>query len=141
MREGTIDYMWHSTFTENPIYIKELQNFTRRHPGNPQNTGHRIDNIDRSINSITVSMDVFSTNLEWLSIPSFRHPEVVNWMNTVMKSNGIYNYRWGDAPLRTILAAKSFNTTAAARFCNFSYSHSSSKPTRHVVIHQQEYMP
>lgn len=122
MRERKLDYMWYSTFIEPSNVIVDLKNFTESHPGNP-NTDHAND-PSLLFGTGVGNMRVFSTNLEWFFIPAFRRPEVVEWKQQVMDSNGIYNHRWGDAPLRTLEATKFFNTSAVARFCDFAYTHS-----------------
>ena len=125
MRERNLDYMWHSTFHEPANVIVELKNFTLAHPGNPV-TDHENDVSllweDKANGE--GNMRVFSTNLEWFHMPAFHKPEVLEWKQQVMASNGIYKYRWGDAPLRTVVATRFFNTSAVARFCDFSYHHS-----------------
>ena len=127
MRERKLDYMWYSTFYETADVIVDLKNFTESHPGNPV-TDHDNDPSYLWEDEPNAPMRVFSTNLEWLYIPAFRRPEVLEWKQEVMESQGIFEHRWGDAPLRTLVATKFFNTSAVARFCNFDYAHSMWKP-------------
>lgn len=128
MREREIDYMYYSTFREPGKVIINLKNFTETHPGNP-NVDHDNDvELLWQENTTDGEMRVFSTNIEWFNMPAFRRSEILEWTEQVMESQGIFNHRWGDAPLRTLIATKFFNSSAVARFCNFAYTHSVWEP-------------
>jgi len=121
MYENQMEYMYHSVFHE-PFYaVEDLQNFTSHHPGQSVNTATN--------NALTLwfpaSMHVFSTNLEWFYIPAFRRPHILEWKDQVRHHGGVFRHRWGDAPLRTIVAANLFNSSRISRFCSFAYNHSS----------------
>jgi Glycolipid 2-alpha-mannosyltransferase len=125
MREHSLDYMYHSSFAEPGDAIEELRDSVSQHPGNPQNVDHNHSaDLLWGEQNHTPHMQVFSTNLEWFYMPAFRHPEVLEWVDAIMQDGGIYDHRWGDAPLRAIMATRFFNETAVGRFCNFTYGHS-----------------
>lgn len=126
MRQQRLDYMWYSTVREPRAVTEDLRYFMRQHPGRPRDINHRHDTdwLWAEMDDEHMEMRVFSTNIEWFHIPAFQRPDVVEWIDEVVQSGGIYRHRWGDAPLRTILATRFFNTTAVGRFCQFSYQHS-----------------
>jgi hypothetical protein len=121
MLDHKVDYMYHSTFREPAFVIVDLKNFTLEHPGRPQ--------VDHSSNPPEIwhgdgTMDVLSTNLEWMYLPAFCRPEILEWKGEIKMNGGIYRHRWGDAPLRRIVATKFLNQSKVVRFCPFSYNHS-----------------
>lgn len=61
-------------------------------------------------------------------MPAFRRRPLKKWKDKVKSNGGVWRHRWGDAPLRTIVAAKFFNKTRVSRFCDFSYGHSAWAP-------------
>jgi hypothetical protein len=128
MHQFQMDYMWHSTFNEPGNVIANLSKFVSEHPGNPH-TDHQNDPL-MLWNNRSGHMDVFSTNLEWVRIEAFRRQEIMDWKEEVERNGGIYRHRWGDAPLRTIVATQFLNTSRVGRFCGFSYNHSSWDPFR-----------
>ena len=129
MREHHMEYMWYSTFHEPSDVIEELRDHVKQHPGPTRNVDHDHDvDLLWEEKPTNANMRVFSTNIEWMYVPAFRRPEVLAWMESVLKDGGVYDHRWGDAPLRSILATRLFNKSAVGRFCNFSYGHSVWEP-------------
>jgi hypothetical protein len=47
----------------------------------------------------------FDNNFELGSMEFFRRPDVGNWTKAVLRSGGVFKYRWGDAPLRFLTMA------------------------------------
>jgi len=127
MHENQMDYMWHSTFAEPANVLVNLSDFVMRHPGRP-NTDHKHDPLTLWMDDTLQKMQVFSTNLEWFRMSAFRREEIVEWIEDIDQDGGVYRHRWGDAPLRTILATQFFNSSQVGRFCDFSYNHSVWKP-------------
>ena len=67
-------------------------------------------------------MKMFFNNVELVHLPSFRQPQVQEFIETVDRSYNIYLRRWGDAPLRFALASLFWND---AQVCFFprAYGH------------------
>jgi hypothetical protein len=142
MRDHHLQYMWYSTFIEPGFVIVELRDFVKKTiTENPKESSsnyyegldhnHNVDllwddpNADEKDQTI---MRVFSTNIEWFYMPAFRRADILQWKQLVLQDGGVYDHRWGDAPLRTIVATRFFNKSAVGRFCNFSYVHSIWQP-------------
>jgi hypothetical protein len=47
----------------------------------------------------------YFNNFEVMKLEFFRRPNVRQWIEEVDRTNGIFKYRWGDAPLRYITLA------------------------------------
>jgi hypothetical protein len=110
--------MWHSSFREPLFVIKNLRSFVNRTLSDAYGAS-RISRLWKPSH-----MDVFSTNLEWMHVPSFRRPDIEAWHQKVLKSNNIFYFRWGDAPLRTVIV-NHFLYNSSFQFDAFSYGHSS----------------
>jgi hypothetical protein len=140
MRRGNIKYMWHSKMLENPTWIVGLRSFVEEHGGNTDDYWNKSfsDEYLRkwkeqqrkwNISDEFGKIPVYSTNLEWFHMPSFREPAIAKWTEQVRQSGGIWMHRWGDAPLRTIAVNQFMNTSKEVlRFCEFEYAHSNWPP-------------
>ena len=65
---------------------------------------------------------VYSTNIEWMYLPAFQTRDMLQWINDSLW--GVWTYRWGDAPLRTVSVPAFFPSWRVTHFCNYSYGHS-----------------
>lgn len=48
------------------------------------------------------SSRLYNNNFEISSVPFFLQEDVQNFTNYIVKSAGVYKYRWGDAPIRYV---------------------------------------
>jgi Glycolipid 2-alpha-mannosyltransferase len=127
--ENNVEYMYHSTLMDHPSVLVGLSDFVKQHPGGSPNNVNRTalfwpaggENI----------MIAHSTNLEFMYVPSFRTPQVLEWKDGVRRNGGIFRERWGDAPLRSLVTAMFLDTVT--RFCPFTYNHSSWGERRQCV--------
>jgi len=82
-------------------------------------------------NSNNRTVYFYYNNFEITSLAFFRSPEVKNWTEAVMKSHGIFRYRWGDHVLRyvtlTVFAEKD-QVLHLENYPEFSYCHACEKP-------------
>jgi hypothetical protein len=65
----------------------------------------------------------FFTNLEWLNLNEFRRTDVMDFHRAIQGSEMIFHGRWGDAPLRFVLAYLFFTNTQIMQLCS-EYVHS-----------------
>jgi Glycolipid 2-alpha-mannosyltransferase len=122
MIENNVEYIYHSTFFDPPSMVEELYDFVVQHPAGQ-------GNVNRSLalwwGNPAGNMQSFSTNLEFMYIPAFRTPQVLEWKEEVWRNGGIFRKRWGDAPLRAVVTSLFFNKSRVSNFCHFTYNHSS----------------
>lgn len=71
------------------------------------------------------SMINYYNNFEVVLLSYFLTPTIRHWSNAVLRSGGIYRYRWGDAPLRYITLAIFANESQVIHRTdyNISYNH------------------
>lgn len=66
----------------------------------------------------------FNTNLEIINTVRYRDPEVMHFVDAVVKSNNIFHRRWGDAPLRFPLAEMFWLEKEIVKLDSFDHQHS-----------------
>lgn len=62
-------------------------------------------------------------NFEIINLNIFDNSKVKIFIDRVVKTNNIFNYRWGDAPLRTILILMFLSRDEIVRFKRIDYRH------------------
>ena len=65
----------------------------------------------------------FSTNLEWVDVRAYRRKALVEFFTFLDDSGMIFHRRWGDAPLRFLLATMFWTSTQVMKVC-VEYVHS-----------------
>ena len=67
----------------------------------------------------------FSTNLEVIDTWRYRQADIAHFLQNITDSNLIFHRRWGDAPLRMVIAQLFWGPSEVMRLCEFDYQHSS----------------
>lgn len=62
-------------------------------------------------------------NFEICKLDLFRNPDVERFLSVLDKTGAIYEYRWGDAPIRTLMLSMFVDRDKLHRFDNIDYSH------------------
>ena len=70
----------------------------------------------------------FGTNLEWIDLKEYQRPDIMKFHKTIEESGMIFHRRWGDAPLRFLLAYLFWDSTQVMRICS-EYMHSHWQPS------------
>jgi hypothetical protein len=65
----------------------------------------------------------FATNWEIIDTVRYRQPDILRFLQAIHHSMMIYQQRWGDAPLRFLLATLFWNHQEVQKICDFSYQH------------------
>lgn len=65
----------------------------------------------------------FYNNFELLNIEKFYTPEVKQFLSAIKQSKNIYHYRWGDAPIRTMLFSLFFEEHRIKKYVDIDYTH------------------
>jgi len=118
MVENQIEYMYHSIIGGRLDLVEGLKEFIIENPGQSFNNNSALTLFKKG------HIELFTNNVEWLYLPAFRRPPILEWKEKVRQNGGIFRIRWGDAPLRTIVTTMFFNNSRISRFCSFSYNHS-----------------
>jgi hypothetical protein len=100
-------------FTTN--YIKQ-NNIVLRNP--------KLFNFTVNARAFPRAVLSFNTNFEIINTVAYRNPEVLKFLRAVTESNMIFHRRWGDAPLRVILAQLFWKENSVVRLREFSLQHS-----------------
>ena len=70
------------------------------------------------------SLAIIFTNFAIANVSLFRdHPLIQDWLTRVDQSNGIYQHRWGDAPVHTLALTQFLPRNSIVRFRYFGYMH------------------
>jgi hypothetical protein len=68
-------------------------------------------------------LPAFSTNFELIDTKRYLMADIQKFGISVINSSMIFHRRWGDAPLRYMLAQMFWGPNEVMHFCDFSYSH------------------
>ncbi|CAB9510428.1 K10967 alpha 1,2-mannosyltransferase [Seminavis robusta] len=127
MQQHKIAYTYKQIFTDPENVVHGLpdfvQEYKRQHnnlqPANPTLEAFVLDHQKDG------SQWAFSTNLEWLDVQEFffRRPDIVEFYRVLQESGMIFHRRWGDAPLRFVMAYLFFHNSQVMRLCS-EYVHS-----------------
>jgi alpha 1,2-mannosyltransferase len=70
------------------------------------------------------SLAIVYTNFAIANVSLFRdHPLMRAWLHTVDRNGGIYRYRWGDAPVHTLVVSQFLERDQILRLRYFGYMH------------------
>lgn len=123
MRQNNIAYTYKQIFTDPvnvvtglPDFVQEYERRHRLRAANPSLIAPMKGNEQGSLWA-------FSTNVEWLNLNEFRRADVRDFHRALQESGMIFHRRWGDAPLRFVLAYLFFTNTQVMRLCS-EYVHS-----------------
>eukprot|EP01041_Mallomonas_annulata_P001745 gene1745-3372_t len=116
-------YSYHTTWNDADNVVKGLSQFVDDYitHNNIQIANIELYNFVKKSNQIPA----FSTNLEIIDTHKYKRKEILKFIDAVVSSNYIYHRRWGDAPLRFVLAELFWRPNEVLRLCEFDYQHSS----------------
>jgi hypothetical protein len=83
-----------------------------------------LRNATLRINGFPYFVPAFNTNLEVISTARYTDPEVVAFVDALVRSHCIFHRRWGDAPLRVLVAALFWKQSELLRLDSFGHQHS-----------------
>jgi hypothetical protein len=78
-------------------------------------------------------------NFEICDLSLFKEEQVQKFINNIDRSGYIYEYRWGDAPIRTFMLSLFVDRGQIHRFTNIDYSHQGFKQENGII--ECEYIP
>jgi hypothetical protein len=62
-------------------------------------------------------------NFEICKLSNYKNPEAKRFLEEINKTGAIYEYRWGDAPIRTMMLSLITDRSQIHRFSNIDYHH------------------
>ncbi|KIM89451.1 glycosyltransferase family 15 protein [Piloderma croceum F 1598] len=104
-----------------------VQNYTNTHPSvdkqlrlNNWKWSHRNEDGDESLD-----FSGYGTNLEIVNLGAFRRRDIREWLDAIESyPEGIYKWRWGDAPLRYATVQMFFDVEKDTELlCGIRYTH------------------
>jgi mannosyltransferase len=85
---------------------------------------HRVGLPSPSNKDSSENIQIYYNNFEILHLPTWRtHRGIQEWTRQVHESFGIFQYRWGDAPLRFYTVAMFLAPEEVHWFCDVAYNH------------------
>ena len=127
MKQNKIAYAYKQLFLDKEYVVQGLSNFIQEYiqtmnlqPANPTLFQWLQDHqfLQQASSHWT-----FSTNLEFVHVPQFRRPDIQQFHRVIHESQIIFHRRWGDAPLRFVLAYLFWNNQQVMKLCH-GYVHS-----------------
>lgn len=119
MKKNKLLYGYIAEVYESPNAIKGIDEYLRESVGK---FDEKIrDNI--LFDGSKYNLRCIYNNFEIIDLSIFDKPEVKTFIDDIVKSNNIFNYRWGDAPLRTILLSLFVDKNQIVRFKTIDYKH------------------
>ena len=124
MQQNDIAYAYKQIFLDPVNVVRGLADFVEDYK-----QGHQLQPANPSLEAVMGGNDegslwAFSTNVEWMKLNAFRRSDVRDFHATLHELEIIFHRRWGDAPLRFVLAYLFFTNTQVMRMC-LEYVHSS----------------
>jgi alpha 1,2-mannosyltransferase len=114
-----LEYGYIAEIVESKIAVKNIDNYLN-------NLDYLVrlkkNNID-IFNNDSYNLRCFYTNFEIIDMSIMRNEYINKFVNDVINSNNIFNYRWGDAPLRTIMISLFIEKSKIVRFRSINYTH------------------
>ena len=133
MQHHKIAYAYKQLFLDRDYIVKGLTEFIEDHK-----QAHKLQYVNPSLAAWLAqngfqkqgggSHWTFATNLEWVDLRQYRRSDIMEFNKAVETSGMIFHRRWGDAPLRFILAYLFWDSTQVMRICS-SYVHSMWNPS------------
>lgn len=119
MKNNDFLYGYIAEIKEAPIAVKNLDDYlsTKNYfKENQQKRGVLFKNDKYNLRCIY-------NNFEVIDLSIFDRDDIKNFINDIVASNNIYQLRWGDAPLRTIMVSLFLERDQIVRFKNIDYTH------------------
>jgi hypothetical protein len=132
MKESHIAYAYSSLWLDDERVSMGMydfvQDYMKRHHLHWRNMA--LHNATMRINGFPYFVPAFNTNLEVISTTRYTDPEVVAFLDAVVRSHYIFHRRWGDAPLRVLVAALFWKEHELLRLDSFGHQHSNWQAVR-----------
>ena len=124
MAVGNVYYAFQAIFCDPDFVVKGLREYVFNYT---ESTGLTVANpplYELITNRGQICYDSFSTNLEVIDTWRYRQADIDHFLQNITDSNLIFHRRWGDAPLRMVIAQLFWGPDEVMRLCEFDYQHS-----------------
>lgn len=119
MKDNNFLYGYIAEINEAPIAVKNLDYYL-------SGKDYYIKNIHKSdllFENHKYNLRCIYNNFEVIDLSIFERNDIKNFINDIVDSNNIFQLRWGDAPLRTIMVSLFLDRDQIVRFKNIDYTH------------------
>ncbi|CAF0839990.1 unnamed protein product [Didymodactylos carnosus] len=69
------------------------------------------------------NMDIMYNNFAVIKTDLWQQPQILNFLTYIDRLGGIYKYRWGDAPIHTLIISQFLKRNEIVRFRDIGYFH------------------
>jgi hypothetical protein len=119
LKSKKVYYGYIAEIIESKIAVKGLNEFFNEN----EFLKSKLDSENSVFENGLYNLRCVYTNFEVIDLDLFDLPEVKKYIRTIINSNNIFNYRWGDAPLRTIMISLFLKKNQIVRFSKINYRH------------------
>ncbi len=119
MKSNNLKYGYIAEILESKVAVKNIDEFLINNGGYSQ----LMNQAPSVFFDGKYNLRCIYTNFEIVDLDMFEMNSVKEFINLIVKSNNIFNYRWGDAPLRTIMISLFLRKNEIVRFRNIDYRH------------------
>ena len=124
MKMLNIVYSYHSLFLDDAEVTIGLTEFAEQYM-KKNSLAWSNEKVRDKARALTTSSGgkspAFSTSLEVIDMERYRKPDVMHFVQAVVNSGNIFSLRWGDAPLKFMLAQMFFGENEVFKICEFRY--------------------
>lgn len=119
MYEQRVSYGYIAEIFESKIAVKNIDNFFHENDF----LSNKIATNKLVFNNGVYNLRCIYTNFEVIDLTIFENEDIKKFLDIIVKSNNIFRYRWGDAPLRTIMISLFLKRENIVRFSGIDYKH------------------
>lgn len=119
MNSNDLEYGYIAEIIESKIAVKNIDSYLDSIEYVKKIKHNNLDIFDNG----HYNLRCFYTNFEILDMSILKNENIAKFVHDLKKSNNIFNYRWGDAPLRTIMISLFVEKNKIVRFGNINYRH------------------
>jgi alpha 1,2-mannosyltransferase len=121
MVENNFEYGYIGEVLENPEAVVGLGDFVKEYINKNTITPFQFEKV--MANDSTYNLRTIYTNFEIVKLSIFFREDIIKFQKSIIDTHKIYEYRWGDAPLRTFMLAIFLQPTRIVRFADVNYRH------------------
>jgi len=121
LEENNKVYGFVAQLPEHPPVVEGLGKFVGNYVKNKNIQAKFLDYLlDKDGN---YNYKMIYNNFEICKLNLFKQPDVMEFLQAIDKTGSIYEYRWGDAPIRTLMLSLFIDRDKLHRFENIDYQH------------------
>jgi hypothetical protein len=124
---------YHSIFNDAPKttfkFVEYVQRYMKNHSISTTNTPVNTYVMDRFLSNDQSRVLTFAGNFEVVDRIRYTQPDIIAFLQTVVESNNIFHYRWGDHILLMQIVIHFIPVNQVGVLCDVSYRHQGAAPS------------